>query len=389
MSSSNVLANRRKELNLSQSKIADELGYSVQTISKWETGKSFPDLPIWGELAKVLQIDLDALINDELKSNYNNVCCYNTFSADKFSSNLRKQRKIRDMTQKELAEKLGISYQTLLAWEKGTTFPNVEQFKIISNELNISYDNLYFADDSLTPYELEKIREERKIEKSIRKRKLFSTLTISLFAIISIFSISISAILLNDKFGNDHIAFLPSIESDNSLSSDSTSFDPLDPMNELVNLPCADYVRLEHPFYDSNSSAEERMKAIVCVGDDVYVKSLGHDYSSIEQFDIYASFSGQVIKIESQELRGNVIWIKHISGVVAEYSSILIDQSLEVGQEVKQGDIIGMSGASNYTQELGNNTLHFQMGIDEMFSRSINPKTAFGKLVVESKEFYY
>ena len=227
--SSNFLAQRRKELDLSQSKIADALGYSVQTISKWETGKSFPDLPIWGELAKVLQIDLDAIVNYRLKNNYNDVCLNNTFSTEKFASNLRRQRKYRDMTQKELAAKLGISYQTLLAWEKGTTFPNVEQFKVISKELNITYDNLYFAIDDFIISKSQGNTIELKESTKSNKKMLFFGLIV---AFVLTTAIVLSILSSSNKLGsnasdtislpNSPDSATPSLNSTSSVESNSS-----------------------------------------------------------------------------------------------------------------------------------------------------------------------
>ncbi|MCH5171808.1 MAG: transcriptional regulator [Erysipelotrichales bacterium] len=222
MSSSNFLAERRKELDLSQSKIADALGYSVQTISKWETGKSFPDLPIWGELAKVLQIDLDALINNKLKSKYNNVCFDNTFSTEKFASNLRRQRKYHDMTQKELAAKLGISYQTLLAWEKGTTFPNIEQFKILSKELNISYDDLYFAlDDFIISKSQDNTIELKESTKSNKKKLFLGLIVAFVLTTASVLSILFSSNKLGSN-ASDTISLPNAPDSATSLNSTSS-----------------------------------------------------------------------------------------------------------------------------------------------------------------------
>ncbi|MCH5180702.1 MAG: helix-turn-helix domain-containing protein [Erysipelotrichales bacterium] len=383
MSSSNVLAQRRKELGISQSKIADVLGYSVQTISKWETGKSFPDLPIWGELAKVLQIDLDALINDKIKTNYNNVCFDNIFSAEKFSSNLRKQRKIRDETQKQLADKLGISYQTLLAWEKCMTFPNVEQFKIISKVLNISYDDLYFANNSLVTYSpkkrIEKVNQNSK-NKSTKKVRLFSALIISFVVIISV---TISAIILNNKFGTSYTASLPALNEQSSVGEDNNSLtsddDLLGPVGEVVNLPFNDEYIIARMFYDSELPLDDKRNAIVNLpGEETYFKSKGIDFVFEKNTDILAAIDGTVIKIEMDyEVYGNVVWIQHEKGIISIYAS-LSEVNVNIDQELVQGDIIGKSGVSLYTQEVGIETLHFEMVIND---NPININNIFGKPV--------
>ena len=48
------------------------------------------------------------------------------------------------LTQKEAAEKLEVSNATLCNWEKGITFPDVQQVEKICRLYGVSYDNLNF-----------------------------------------------------------------------------------------------------------------------------------------------------------------------------------------------------------------------------------------------------
>ena len=61
----------RKMMNLTQEALADKVGVARQTIAKWETEESTPDLEMSGRLASVLEVSLDDLVNapdDELDS---------------------------------------------------------------------------------------------------------------------------------------------------------------------------------------------------------------------------------------------------------------------------------------------------------------------------------
>lgn len=58
-----IISKRRKKLGLTQQELADKLFVSNKVISKWETGKSVPDTSILVELANVLEISLDELLN--------------------------------------------------------------------------------------------------------------------------------------------------------------------------------------------------------------------------------------------------------------------------------------------------------------------------------------
>ena len=61
----------RKMMNLTQEALAEKVGVARQTIAKWETEESTPDLEMSGKLASVLDVSLDDLVNapeDELDS---------------------------------------------------------------------------------------------------------------------------------------------------------------------------------------------------------------------------------------------------------------------------------------------------------------------------------
>ena len=53
----------RKAKNLTQEALAEQVGVARQTIAKWETGESAPDLEMAGMLASVLDVALDDLVN--------------------------------------------------------------------------------------------------------------------------------------------------------------------------------------------------------------------------------------------------------------------------------------------------------------------------------------
>ena len=61
----------RKEKELTQKQLADLVGVSDKTISKWETGRGIPDTAIMNELCKVLGISINELLSGERLSNDN------------------------------------------------------------------------------------------------------------------------------------------------------------------------------------------------------------------------------------------------------------------------------------------------------------------------------
>lgn len=59
------IAKKRKEQNLTQEQLAERLGVSNKTISKWETGKCMPDYTVVKSLCEELKITISELMDGE------------------------------------------------------------------------------------------------------------------------------------------------------------------------------------------------------------------------------------------------------------------------------------------------------------------------------------
>lgn len=57
------MARKRKEQNLTQEQLAEHLGVSNKTISKWETGKCMPDYAVVKSLCEELKISVSELMD--------------------------------------------------------------------------------------------------------------------------------------------------------------------------------------------------------------------------------------------------------------------------------------------------------------------------------------
>jgi len=60
------IATLRKKAELSQEALAEELGVSRQTLAKWETGESVPDVLRCDKLAELFDVSLDDLLHADL-----------------------------------------------------------------------------------------------------------------------------------------------------------------------------------------------------------------------------------------------------------------------------------------------------------------------------------
>ena len=59
MEISKCIKEARQKNNISQESLAEQLGVSRQTISSWETGKSYPDIVSVIKMSDIFNISLD------------------------------------------------------------------------------------------------------------------------------------------------------------------------------------------------------------------------------------------------------------------------------------------------------------------------------------------
>lgn len=59
------IAAQRKEMQLTQKQLGEELGISDKTVSKWECGNGLPDIAIMLPLCRLLQINVNELLSGE------------------------------------------------------------------------------------------------------------------------------------------------------------------------------------------------------------------------------------------------------------------------------------------------------------------------------------
>ncbi len=68
-----------------------------------------------------------------------------------FSDNLIHMRKFKQMTQEDIAEKVGVTRQAVAKWESGETIPDLDKCKTIAEIFGVSLDDLanYEPEDNL------------------------------------------------------------------------------------------------------------------------------------------------------------------------------------------------------------------------------------------------
>ena len=100
---------------------------------------------------------------------------------DNFNENLKLAREKKGLSQKEVAESIGVAKSTYSLYESGNREPNVQTIKKIADILNTSADELlgindepqtiaaHFDGNEYTEEELSKIKEFAEFVKSTRK----------------------------------------------------------------------------------------------------------------------------------------------------------------------------------------------------------------------------
>lgn len=102
---------------------------------------------------------------------------------DKFNDNLKKAREFKGMSQKDVAEKIGVAKSTYSLYESGNREPNVQTIKKIADVLSTSADKLlgleeepqvdtlaaHFDAQEFTDDELEEIKNFVEFVKNKRK----------------------------------------------------------------------------------------------------------------------------------------------------------------------------------------------------------------------------
>lgn len=103
---------------------------------------------------------------------------------------IQERRKLKELTQVELAEKLGVSNRTISSWENGNSLPDYSMFQDLCNELDISINEL-LSGEKLTEENYQKKLEEnfvstidynnKKRNKKIKKCIIFIVILLILY----------------------------------------------------------------------------------------------------------------------------------------------------------------------------------------------------------------
>ncbi|HEU5139663.1 MAG TPA: M23 family metallopeptidase [Bacillales bacterium] len=152
---------------------------------------------------------------------------------------------------------------------------------------------------------------------------------------------------------------------------------PANAMKEIFKWPVQnkDAIQVQKKFYSFDSSLEDQQAALV-LNDNTYRPNTGINLAAKdgESFAVTAALSGTVVQAEKDPELGYVVRLDNGKDVTTLYSS-LKSLAVEKGQQVEQGDKLGMAGNSEYFQDAGV-VLHFEIRKNGV---PVNPVAYFGK----------
>lgn len=86
------IAQKRREKNLTQEKLAQRIGVSNKTVSKWETGKCLPDYSIVQSLCRELEISVSELMDGETQD----ASSFRAYDNDQILDLLKRMQNLED-----------------------------------------------------------------------------------------------------------------------------------------------------------------------------------------------------------------------------------------------------------------------------------------------------
>lgn len=142
----NVLGKRikmlRKSKSMTQSQLAEALGVSQSTIGMYECNSREPDLKRIMALARLFDVPVSALIEEEYVQVPSAKAKLDAYS---FGMAVYRLRKGRGLSQDQLADMLGISKQAVSNYERGIREPDFNMLEDLASTFGMTVPELFAA----------------------------------------------------------------------------------------------------------------------------------------------------------------------------------------------------------------------------------------------------
>lgn len=143
------IALKRKQKNLTQEQLAEKLGVSNKTISKWETGKCMPDYSIVKSLCEELEVTVAELLDGE-KAEDKSVRIYDDEQMLDLLRRIQELEKQKVMLTGVMLIVMGIAFQALSHTFGGSDFKDFLSGLLLGLSIAEMLVGVYVVGKSLT-----------------------------------------------------------------------------------------------------------------------------------------------------------------------------------------------------------------------------------------------
>lgn len=160
-----------------------------------------------------------------------------------------------------------------------------------------------------------------------------------------------------------------SILNDDLVPEDTLFVDILQENNQTIEVQKEITLKAIKPFtgetvsiskyYYNKDDEESKQQQSLIKYENIYMPNTGILYSSDKEFNIIATLSGKITRVQEDEILGNIIEIEHTNNIVSIYQSVK-GINVKEGDIVKQGDLLAKSGPNQLENEK-ENCLHFEV----------------------------
>ena len=126
----------RLKLGMSCKQLAHAVDVNFTTIYVWEKGKAMPSSRVLPRLAKALNVTETELFHPSDNSEPI------VKLSERVVQEIKRLRLLNKITQKEFAEKVGVTWSTVARWETGEVAPDVEYLPKFAEILGVSEQDL-------------------------------------------------------------------------------------------------------------------------------------------------------------------------------------------------------------------------------------------------------
>ena len=136
-------------------------------------------------------------------------------------------------------------------------------------------------------------------------------------------------------------------------------------------------VKVLKTYYDYKGEEKAQQNSLIYY-ENTYMQSSGISYGKDDIFDVISILPGTVEEVKEDEILGKVVKIKHNDNVISLYQC-LSETTINKGDTVIQGQVIGQSGSCNLEKDIKNH-VYFELIIN---NETVNPENYYGKTLNE------